>query len=599
MKSRKALAVMLSLVFVFLSIPLQTSAIEGEHIFTYEELACMEYVPAEECILDVADSLIPINNIENSSKGTTTYYIIECADGYMLTNPSGTTFSRTRYNSGSLQYKKWNFTEDSNGNLIVYSYSNPTKCLTVNPTTKTVSLSTYSSSSNYQKWKMYYSSGGNALKCVSSDSSVNGYLLVINGSNLSVSNTTYTKLGFFDVSWYTPVTALSYSNFYLAPEQSRYVYPTKTPSGATTSNRWINWATNTNDKATVDNAGKVSAVAFGTTYLYFTDKITRVYGMCSVFVTRLANGTYFLKNKENSQYAKVKAGTMANGLNVVQYDLDGDSRERWIFTLNNDTGYYSVKSVASTSATSYYMAVTNDTSNNNETIVIRSATESTLTDGMKWSVSKTTSGAYKLTPKCASAYSRVLCTSTSSSSNNNNLVQKTYADDSSYIDEWIPLKPESSECGIFMPFKAPTRTFSIQCIGSNATGTIWLPLIQESAAAWNGTTAGTNISVSTNTSSYTCEVDTYSDLWYGLTTPLSISGNQLNEASIKINSRTCSSSTNWRKSTITHEIGHLLGLLDNPPTSSDNSLMNHGRNRNNIYTPQEYDIMNVKYIYSV
>lgn len=35
----------------------------------------------------------------------------------------------------------------------------------------------------------------------------------------------------------------------------------------------------------------------------------------------------------------------------------------------------------------------------------------------------------------------------------------------------------------------------------------------------------------------------------------------------------------------------------NPPVSSDKSLMNHSRNRESIYVPQPFDIMNVKYIY--
>ena len=439
MKSRKTLAVILPLVFVLLSIPLHASAIEKEHIFTYEELACMDYVPAEECIMNDVDTLIPINNIENSSKGTTTYYIIECADGYMLTNPSGTTFSRTRYNSGSLQYKKWNFTEDSSGNLIVYSYSNPTKCLTVNPTTKTVSLSTYSSSSNYQKWKMYYSSNGNALKCVSSDSSVNGYKLVISGSTLSVSSSTYTLVGFFNVSWYVPTTALSYSNFYLAPQQSKYVYPNKTPSNANCTNSWINWSSSNTSRMTVDSGGKATGVSAGSATLTFRDRITRVYGTCTVNVTQIPNGTYFLKNKENSQYAKIKNGTMTNGQNVVQYDLDGKLSERWVFTLNTSTGYYSIKS-ANSGSTAYYMAVSDDSSAINKPIVIRSATESTLTDGMKWRVSTTSSGAYKITPKTGEANDYVLCTKTIFGFNNWNLVQSDYVLNSSYCDEWYIIR---------------------------------------------------------------------------------------------------------------------------------------------------------------
>ena len=50
---------------------------------------------------------------------------------------------------------------------------------------------------------------------------------------------------------------------------------------------------------------------------------------------------------------------------------------------------------------------------------------------------------------------------------------------------------------------------------------------------------------------------------------------------------------------VTAEIGHFLALDDNPPVSSNYSLMNHSRNRDVVYEPQPYDIMNVNYIYSI
>ena len=126
----------------------------------------MDYQSDENDASNVGDALVPINRAETAAKGTTSYYIVECSDGYLLTNPSGTTFSRTRYLSGTLQYKQWKFTSDLNGNYLVYSSSNSSQCLTVNPTTKAVSLSNYSPTSDYQKWKMYYSTSGNALVCV-------------------------------------------------------------------------------------------------------------------------------------------------------------------------------------------------------------------------------------------------------------------------------------------------------------------------------------------------------------------------------------------------------------------------------------------------
>ncbi len=139
-------------------------------------------------------------------------------------------------------------------------------------------------------------------------------------------------------------------------------------------------------------------------------------------------------------------------------------------------------------------------------------------------------------------------------------------------------------------------SFTIQCIGDTATDSTWYPLIGTSASSLNNSGANTNISVSTSASSYTCEVASLPNYWYGAMTPTGISGTSLTSATIQINSRTIGSEENNRLSTITHEMGHLIGLADDPPVLD--SLMRHGRNREIIYTPQEFDIANVKFVYN-
>lgn len=127
---------------------------------------------------------------------------------------------------------------------------------------------------------------------------------------------------------------------------------------------------------------------------------------------------------------------MSAGQNVVQYDFDGDMSEQWIFTLNSNTGYYSIKS-ANSSELCYYMTVSDNSSSLDEPIVIRSATETTLVDGMKWKIEKTSSGAYKIIPKTGEANDYVLATSTSLGTNNVNLIQGDYILNNSYRDEWL------------------------------------------------------------------------------------------------------------------------------------------------------------------
>ena len=412
---------------------------EAEHVFTFAELAGMEYAPG------VSDASADVNGFtrikkyeKNRTEGDDLYYIIEHNDGYLLSNTSSGTLPLTRYNSGSTTshlYQKWKIQQLNSGKVIVRSYYNNNLCLTVNESTQVVTLSTYSSSNEYQKWWMSYSSEGNALECAAYGSPLNGFKLIIYDNYLVVSSSSYTPLGFFDCSWYVPATGLSYSSFYIAPEQVRYVTPIKTPSNANCANNWIKWTVGNTSRLTVDDLGKVTGVSKGNTNLTFTDMITRVYGTCTVHVTQFANGTYFLKNKQNSKYTKIKNSQMVNGQNVVQYSLDGTLPERWIFTLNTSTGYYSIKS-ANSGTTSYYLSVSDDSPLIDKPIVIRSATESTLTEGMKWTFATTSSGAYKIIPKTGESNDYCLNTSTSSSGNNYNLIQSDYQQNNSYRDEW-------------------------------------------------------------------------------------------------------------------------------------------------------------------
>lgn len=50
--------------------------------------------------------------------------------------------------------------------------------------------------------------------------------------------------------------------------------------------------------------------------------------------------------------------------------------------------------------------------------------------------------------------------------------------------------------------------------------------------------------------------------------------------------------SNFAKSTVTHEFGHVFWLCDNP-TTNKSSIMKSSRNRNTMTVPQTFDIDNV------
>lgn len=608
---KKFLALFLSVVLLIISIPAYAESgtdNSDEHVFTFEELAGMDC--PQNPLLPDDGTFVPVNKVEGetartsgaraTASTTTEYYIIEKADGYLLTSPSSGAFSRTRYSSGnsnSHNLQKWKFKSYNNdGIYIVYSATDDTKCLTVNPTTKAVTLTTYVAS-QYQNWKMYYSSNGNALASTANDTSVNGYKLVIGASSCSVSNSAYTPVGFFQVERYVPVTKLTYKNFWLAPQQSRYVEPTKTPSDANGGRgSWVNWSISPSNalSAVVSSEGKVTGGSpYNSAQLTFTDKITRVSGSCYITITEISNGTYFIKNRQSTYYARVKDDTLTNGQNVVQHSLVGDNAEHWIFNLNSDTGYYSIKT-AKSGSTAYYLAVSDDATTQNKPVVIRSATESTLTDGMKWRIEKTTNGAYKLCPKTGEANGYVLATTTSNATNNKNLIQGAYVQNTSYRDEWL-LNHTTLDCWysdsnevaywassptlyVDNNYNMPTFYFNS---GVNSAKSQWTSALSISMQSSTQELARIKCYGSTAADLYTRFGVVFDDNCGGLTYTTYVSnsvsttywgGNrktirQLNRATIYVPYKEISYSD--QIDTVVHEFGHALGYLGHSSSKTD------------------------------
>jgi hypothetical protein len=132
----------------------------------------------------------------------------------------------------------------------------------------------------------------------------------------------------------------------------------------------------------------------------------------------------------------------------------------------------------------------------------------------------------------------------------------------------------------------PNRTANIQLLGSTTTNSTWKPLIENSRDLWNSSRAGTNINLTTTSSTYTLEVAAFAWTSLGQTAPTGTS------ATIEINTNTISSDSKERQSTIAHEIGHLFWLNDNP-TTSELCLMSYSRDRSKIIGPQQIDVFYV------
>ena len=108
-------------------------------------------------------------------------------------------------------------------------------------------------------------------------------------------------------------------------------------------------------------------------------------------VTEIANGTYFIKNKQSGRYADIYNQYMNDGTNVHQWEFHGGATQRWVFTRIEDD-YYSIVS-ANSGGTTYYLSQEQDTAFD-DNIIIDSGS---IDDGKKWKVKKAASGAFILT----------------------------------------------------------------------------------------------------------------------------------------------------------------------------------------------------------
>ncbi len=180
------------------------------------------------------------------------------------------------------------------------------------------------------------------------------------------------------------------------------------------------------------NTGQLTANNFGTSTVTIRTTLDGISYSASYNITVvLSSGTYFLRNKTTGMYADIFEHTMSNGTEIIQEGFLGNGTQRWVFTHLGD-GTFTIHSGNST--TRFYLGVKEDSTAVNQPIVLRTGT---VTDGMKWKIERTSSGAFKLTPKTGIANDYVLATSTSDATSGAALIQGAYFENESYRDEWL------------------------------------------------------------------------------------------------------------------------------------------------------------------
>jgi hypothetical protein len=147
----------------------------------------------------------------------------------------------------------------------------------------------------------------------------------------------------------------------------------------------------------------------------------------------------------------------------------------------------------------------------------------------------------------------------------------------------------------------PNKNQGIRYVVPNST---WVGNLDEARKRWNSAgVKGVNLwRFDSASAAGTITVGSFPSGWLGLYEPKSNKNGVVTSYEIIINTRTINASAPkgqeqaWRRSTATHELGHALRLLDNP-TTSNASLMKHGRDRSKVGAPQTFDVRTVKGCY--
>ena len=245
-----------------------------------------------------------------------------------------------------------------------------------------------------------------------------------------------------------------------SPPSGIYLYDTSTNSIITTATRYVapkesrtlseqsisvisydgsnisqsfSWTPTNGSFVSVNSSGTITGKSAGTTTITAQKVLSgTTYSVSyTVITTPIANGTYYMQNKQTGYYADIEGPTMASGTTIHQWEYHGGSSQKWIFKHLGD-GYYSIKS--SNSSSTYYMGVVDDSTALDVDVVLRTGT---ITNGVKWKIESTVNGAYKIIPKTGVSSGYILATTTSNASNGYKLIQGDYIDNNSYRDEWL------------------------------------------------------------------------------------------------------------------------------------------------------------------
>lgn len=275
-------------------------------------------------------------------------------------------------------------------------------------------------------WRNYYLAPSAGFMLINqNETNVTKKFGIYSSEHSNTAKRPYVVLNYSGTIW------LDESEISIAQGKKRTLIATTDPAGGT-----VRWSSSNEAVATV-SAGVVTANApgFATITARYVDGNGQPHtAQCMVLVIPLAEGTYFLQNRQTGVYADVAARITTAGALVQQWEFHGGATQKWKLT-HVSNGYYTLH--LENAGSMYYMGVEGNSQITDSNIVLRTGT---VDDGMLWHFETTADGAYRIVPKLAEAQTteRALVATTSNNTNGDRLAYGNYvANNGSYRDEWF------------------------------------------------------------------------------------------------------------------------------------------------------------------
>lgn len=271
----------------------------------------------------------------------------------------------------------------------------------------------------------------------------------------------------------------------------------------------------------------------------------------------IADGEYYIQNKYSGKFMDY----YASGSRAIQWGLHGDTNQIWRVTYNSSGGYYTIVPLAATSKKLYMSGTT-------------AAVGATTSTTSQWKITEvSTGGYYKITNASGNSGLRVAISGTGDAANN--VTVESYYSSDAFMWKFEKRCIKNRDFVSISANRSLQNYYSVCSVTEN-----WQKSeIEGAASTWNSAGAASSVNIAISDSNY-CTIAANAGEYFSNS---SVWGNfepQTRQIDIYydsivayVNKQSAGAATSVKEArirsiyrgTVLHELGHALGLDDNPP----------------------------------